>query len=447
MTRREFMASGGAFAALKGWCENATAGIPGYYRDYLEEVRRRVERAAAESSHSFWFITDLHTPANALKSGALLADLVKTTPVGTAISGGDLCEAFGAKESIDRTAAQWRELWVRSVESAGGRVLAAKGNHDFTIRFSPTASEGHTYGGREARDIIMDTAACRRAVTNAADPEACYYYLDDAKAKIRTVVADTSDSIDPNRSFWAVRYGMGERQLRWLAENAFAEVPSGWSLAVIHHIPISKVVGNDQEETLFAPFRDLLEAYQNRERVVLFGCTYDFTSAKGRILLDLSGHHHSERAVYRRGILHVTEPCDAAYEDYKFASLACGEMPTKTRGTIYEQTFDCVHLDPEHDVVRFTRVGGGTDRIYRLKPLWLVAEQKAEGQFDGVVDCDFAAVRRHPTRKYTSLYDFRSTYAKLAQGSLVACTPGTALAWRVQSDGTREFVPVIVRGT
>ena len=445
LTRREFAVGCAAFATLRGW-SGEDSGIRQYYHEYLRGIRKRVAAAAKGAAQSFWFVTDMHIPSNAKQSGCLLADLVRTTSVSRVVSGGDLCEAFGGKPSVDQTIAEWRDLWVRPIEAAGGELLVAKGNHDFTIKTSPQVDDGFTCDGREARQILMDTVACHRVVTNEMDPEACYYYADDARAKVRTIVADTTDSIDPSKKFWAVRYGVGETQLRWLAEKAFSGIPDGWSLVVVHHIPISRVVGNEELDATFAPLRDLIEAYQNRERVVLFGRTYDFSYAKGRILLDLTGHCHTERSIYRRGILHVTQPCDAAYEDYKFASLGGGGLPTKERGTVYEQTFDCVHLDPEHDQVRFTRFGGGSDRIYRLKPLRLLPGKKSDDRYDGIVDCDFAAVRHHPTRKYTELYDFRSTYSKIVDGRILALKPGVSLAWRNRADGVREYVPVEVYG-
>jgi hypothetical protein len=88
------------------------------------------------------------------------------------LCGGDHVEAFGGKDSIDRTIVDYKEKWVRTIERAGGEFLPAKGNHDFTIRKSMQVKEGFTYSNREARDILMDTDAVRkRAVVNPDDPE------------------------------------------------------------------------------------------------------------------------------------------------------------------------------------------------------------------------------------------------------------------------------------
>lgn len=448
--RRAFLIGSAALAMMPDRLWAAEQGLPEYYADYLADLRKRIERSGRTAADAFWFVTDLHVPSNRRQSGPLLAHLVRTMPVTRVVSGGDLCEAFGEQASVDGTIGRWRNEWVRPIEAAGGEVYAAKGNHDFTIRKSPTADEGFTYPAARAREILTDTRAMRKAVYDSEDPAACYCYVDNVRAKIRYVIADTTDAIDPSRSYWAVKSSLGDRQLQWHAEHSFAGLADGWSVVVIHHIPIATVVGTGGEARHYADFRRLLEAYQNRETVTLRGKKHDYSAARGRILLDLTGHHHTERATYQRGVLHVTNPCDAAYADYRFGGLATGEVPEKTRGTVYEQTFDCVHLDPSRNEVRFTRVGGGTDRIYHLDPLVL----KAGVQIvlpgvgaSGAIDGDWAEQSRHPTRKYTTLYKFRSTYVTADEaGRLTAVKAGESIAWRCPPEGPREFWPVIVRG-
>ena len=316
----------------------------------------------------------MHIPSNRCVSGRILAKLIADTGVKKVLCGGDMPEAFGGKESIDRTIAAYREQWVKAVGRAGGEFYPAKGNHDFTIRDKPGASSGFTYSGKEAHDILMDTAAVKaNAVTNPDDPESCYYWFDAPCGGIRYIVADTTDSVRTDRTYWAVKYGMGERQLKWLAENALATLPAGWVALVMHHIPVTGIVSGEAEnQAIFAPWRNLLEAYQNRGRVSIGGKEYDFSNAQGRILCSLTGHEHAERQTFQNGLWHITEPCDAAYSDYIIGAAPwCKDLPKKEKGTIFEQTFDAIHIDRKNNVLHFTRIGGGADRTVRLAPLHL----------------------------------------------------------------------------
>lgn len=384
--RREFLTGAFAFGAsslsynaralLQGE-EKFSGPLPSYYDAYLDRIATRVNRMADRSVDGFWFLSDLHVPSNRLQSGRMIAALTGRVPsIRKTLCGGDLPSAFSRprfaspEEGVRYAVESYRQGWVEPIEDAGQRVYAAKGNHDFTIREHSRSKHGHTYSAREAKQVIMASKGCAGVVSNKDDPDACYYYFDNPQALIRYIVADTSDSVLTSRKYWAVVSGVGETQLLWLARQALVTLPDGWSAVVMHHIPITGCVGTEEERMTFAPFRELLEAYQNRSRCMLCGSAFDFSHAKGRILLDITGHHHAERQTFQKGILHVTEPCDAAYRDYIGRSMPwCGRLPEKTQGTVYEQTFDAVQLDPAHDLVHFTRVGGGQDRSIHTRSL------------------------------------------------------------------------------
>jgi len=230
LSRRGFLKlglAGAAMTALDWRVWAASEGLPAYYGEHLAKVAARLRALSAKCDDAFFFITDLHVPSNRCVSGRILAKLVAETEVKKVLCGGDMPEAFGGKASVDRTIAAYREQWVKAVENAGGAFYPAKGNHDFTIRDKPSAANGFTYSNRDAHDILMDTAAVKAtAVTNTDDPDACYYYFDVPGGGIRYIVADTTDSVRTDRTYWAVKYGMGETQLKWLAENAFATARS-----------------------------------------------------------------------------------------------------------------------------------------------------------------------------------------------------------------------------
>ena len=457
LSRRSFLRLGaaGTVMTVADWSLwAADEGLPAYYGDHLAKVAARLRALSAKCDDSFFFITDLHIPSNHCVSGRILAKLIAETGVKKVLCGGDLTEAFGGKASVDRTVAAYREQWVKAVERAGGAFYPAKGNHDFTIKDSPTAQSGFTYSGKAAHDILMDTVAVKaNAVTNLDDPEACYYYVDFPESRIRTVVADTTDSVRTDRTYWAVQYGMGERQLNWLAEKALSTVPAGWAVLVMHHIPITGVVsGEGGNLTLFAPWRNLLEAYQNRGKASVGGKVYDFADAQGRLLCSLTGHEHAERQTYRNGLWHITEPCDAAYSDYIVGSTPwCKDLPKKEKGTVYEQTFDAVHIDRRNNALHFTRIGGGGNRTYHLdalcakvgKPLRLKA---AKGMGDvswGCYDADRTTKRRNPKNKYQHFCDYFNDVAEIsADGTFTTKKPGESIVLATAPNGDKELFAV-----
>lgn len=461
LSRRGFLKLGivGAAMTCADWrIWAAGEGLPAYYGDYLASVAARLNALSKTCDDAFFFVTDLHIPANRCMSGRILAKLVAETRVKKVLCGGDLPEAFGGRESVERTIAAYRREWVEAVERAGGDFYPAKGNHDFTIRDKPDSPDGWTLSGKEAHDVLMDTAAVReKSVTNPEDPEACYYYVDSPMTGIRYIVADTTDSIRTDRTYWAVKYGMGEKQLKWLAKKALATMPVGWSAIVMHHIPIAEIVSGEKDVPgTFAPWRRILEAYQSRGKADVCGEVVDFAGAQGRILCSLTGHEHAERQTYRNGLWHITEPCDAAYSDYIVGSSPwCADLPKKEKGTIFEQTFDAVHIDRQNNVLRITRIGGGADRVIHLVPRRI----KAGGTIPlakslgvganaawGCYDADRIGKTQNPVNKYQYFCKYFSDVAEIAHGdNLTAKKTGESIVVATMPDGRKAIFPVEVR--
>lgn len=466
MTRRTFIGSGAAAfvgAGLPRWGFGDDAStLQAYYAAHLDALVERLRANAATCDTGFFFVTDQHVKSNRCRSGALIAELVRRTGLRRVLSGGDLVEAFGEgfptdKAAVDFAIDGFRTKWVEPIRAVGGQLYSAKGNHDFTVRHTMKSGEpvrGYTMTGAAARELIVDEWTEKDVVTNVDDPLACYYYMDDAAAKIRFVVIDTTDSEEAGDVAWGVKYGVHDTQLAWLAKNAFGEVPDGYDLVVMHHIPVTGVVGDGGERKTFANLRTLLEAYQNRGRIEVAGSIYDYAQASGRILVDLTGHQHAERQTFQNGILHVTEPCDAAYGDYIVGSMPwCGKLPKKDRGTIAEQTFDAVQISRDRKLLRFTRVGGGQDRAIHLVPrtvkvgetLRLVPEfLTGEITFD-CYDGDRVSYKPNPANRWNKLVVYKNDFATIAaDGILTAKAPGPVMVVMRTSSLEKELVPVHV---
>ena len=436
--------------------------FPPCYEAYLPGVAARINVRAATCADGFWFLADPHFPKNAGRAGAIIAALSRQVPIDKVFSGGDIPYAYVAdgrtpcRNEMARNCDDYRHTVVEPVRKAGLRLFTARGNHDFTICADRTLTGGCTLSGEETRRLILGEFTESNVVANESDPEACCYFFDNAAAKVRYVVADTTDSAEVGDAPWGVRAGMREPQTRWLAEKALGTLDEGWGVVFVHHEPVASVVGWDEDAAKFVDFRRLLEAYQNRECVALFGKNYDFTGTKGRILLSLTGHYHSERQTFQRGILHVTTPCDMLDLgiDYQFGTGPwCGNLPDKREGGIYEHTFDAVQLDTTRGLVHFTRVGGGQDRTIHLTPVKVGVGQRTALETKHLVGpltwgChDADRVRRIPSprSKFCSDAVFKSDFASIANdGTLAGLRRGEAVAIAMDADFNKEIWPVSI---
>lgn len=458
MDRREFIRLGVGSAVCSiiptGW-----SGIADYHEAQIARVTRRVKALERTSDAGFFFITDIHVSDNCGKSGELLAELHRRTGIRRTICGGDIgvaC-AWGSPTSeaaVEHAISAFRTKWINPIEDAGGDIYTAKGNHDFSTGLKIGATEGCTLTCGETRDVLMGSRGCRSAVTNPDDADSCYYYFDDASSRFRYIIADTTDSVRGEPPRRSIVYGMHDAQLQWIAEKALGTVQPGWSVVVVHHVPITGVVGDDGEERFYAPFRNLLEAYQNRGRVTVAGREWDFREAKGRIVMDVTGHKHAERQTWRNGILYVTEPCDAAYSDYISRSAPwCENLPEKKRGTPFEQTFDVVQFDLKGGLVHFSRIGGGQDRTIHLDAMRIRVGGRASLRpvclksvakwacYDG----DRVTFGPHPTNRWNKVVEYKSNFATIGRdGVLSAQNPGVTIVLAFDSDGHREVFPVSI---
>lgn len=429
--------------------------FPNEYETMLARAAARVRALAPACDFGLWFITDLHVPSNAGRSGALLARLIGETGLGTVVSGGDIPEAFGTRADLDRSIARYRAEWVEAVERVGGAFFPVHGNHDLTIRASADIEDGFTYPAPRTRSLLLDTAAVRsRAVLCPDAPGACCYYADFPESRIRLVVADTHDTVRTDRPYWGVGDSLSDDQLRWLAGNALGGLPTGFDAVVAQHAPTAGVGATDAERERFAAWNAVLAAFRAHTRIDVAGEPLDFSGATGRVLAVLSGHHHAELQSCVAGTWHISEPCDAAYLDYIHRSLPwCPDLPEKRPGSPFEQTLDAVQFDRARSIAHFTRVGGGADRAIHLEPVSLAAgeSRRFEASFLpavsrwGAYDAGRASLRANPARLYDYFTDYFHNVGTISpDGVFTAREPGEAVVAALAPGGEKELFPVRV---
>ena len=131
-SRRGFIGGLVAFAALRGLPLNAATAE--YYRQYLDRIEAKIRANADKGARTgFFFYTDPHLVGNRGQSGYIIADLIARTGLKRVFCGGDYSVMWNKddpKGAVERTFRLHREMWRDPIEAAGGRFLAAKGNHD-----------------------------------------------------------------------------------------------------------------------------------------------------------------------------------------------------------------------------------------------------------------------------------------------------------------------------
>ena len=422
-SRREFLAGFAAFAAMRSL--PADAATREYYVKYLDAITRKIETNAERKGArgGFFFYADSHVLSNHGQSGFVMADLVGRTGIGRVFGGGDYSVLHckdDPKEAMERILKLHRECWRDPVEAAGGSFYAAKGNHDLIVfRKDSEKKSGFGYSSRHAREILMDTAAVRRAASNPDDGHGVYFYTDDLSAQVRYIVADTSDGVresdcDPKGLWLGIK--MRQIQLDWLRDKAFGTMPEGWRAVVMQHVPLAAVtIGRDEYIERFTPFRELMEK----------------EAARGRMLADLSGHHHCDRFTHWRGLLHISLSCDCHYRDAELLTPFCGTMAGKKKGTTNEQAFDC--FQPCGDLLFATRIGQGTDRVFHVKPLEMktgdrlrLEAKELEGPLSWTVfDADAFTEIKGPGLMGDQRCQFTRSYASVSEkGEVSALRPG-----------------------
>ena len=465
MTRREFLAALGATLALPksmlADAVSAAGSLPGYYASYLDAIAQKVaEDAAKGAANGFFFFTDPHVAANYCQSGFVIADLVKRTDLKRVVCGGDFSAAFsdGAdpKTFVDCLYAKMERLWRDPIEEAGGLLFTAKGNHDMRVWKGRDLKGGWVYSSVHTREMLMATKESANVVQNPDEKTGMYFYRDDDAAKTRYIVADTTDGVckedmpDTGRDFGCY---MREDQLRWIAEVALGTVPAGFGVVVIQHIPLTPFTGHIKEIGRFEDFRRTLEAYQARGKVETKAGSFDFSSRNGGdIVMDISGHTHSDEFAFYNGILHVSETCDAYYSDPAYRTPFSGRLfkDRKARkGTVMEQAFDVVRFGG--GAVRTTRIGPGQDRVFRLKPVVLKTGEKLRLEPPERADAKWCAfdswdVKENRNEKDPAKYwTFSNEIADVSpDGVLAAKSPGWATAVAIAPDFRKEIVGIQV---
>lgn len=401
--------------------------LPAAYDSLMAVRTAEVEALLPSQGDAFLFWTDTHTDANARITPYVMHELLRRVPTATdkVVWGGDAIPAF-AKDVKSHWSLQ--EVMNGVVETFA-RNYNVRGNHDFAVRFSADQPEGRTCSQAQTADWLF-ASTHDGVVRNPADSTGCYYYFDEADARIRYIVLETNDSSGPRDRAWGVAATVGERQQQWVFDEVVPATPQGWGLVFVSHIPLLKDMAPDSHD--YSRLRERIEQISSRRPDL-------------RVLMVLSGHKHYDYASYEGGILHVVSSCNAHYGDFRCSPLHADEASAGWNNP-REQCFDYVSLDRDWCHIRMLRFGPCSSRTFSLEPLRLRVGESLS--LPG--DCQWRIHDAHgnvcePLPGYQSRWLWHTTVADVTpDAKLTALTPGEAVLIALQPDGTEVYRGVVV---
>lgn len=300
---------------------------------------------------SFVFMTDPHFPDNDLLSKPSMKHILDHTSIPFVICGGDFPGAFGSKDDV--MAARDKILNYQNYIGKG-KFFSIQGNHDFTIRQSPTNSTGYTAGNSLVYNTLVRQNEFYLPSIRAGKE---YYYIDIPSQNTRIFMLNSMDGNPEaeNTDSWGTQYTISQAQADWLVEKA--KEKSGWKFIFVCHVPCdSNLDGYHPNEEYF---HKVAAAINGKQQLAFHAQNInedaDFTDTTNEVVTILAGHNHADQSSAKDGVLSITTTSDARYGDGGW------ERPQKTYSS---QAFDIVSINYDDKMIRTTRIGGGQDRVF-----------------------------------------------------------------------------------
>ena len=356
--------------------------LPEYYLDELERVKNAVKNDLKNALFSAIVIADSHIDyelcLNKENGGHFwhkgntgdiyreceliyreldtVVELANTTTVDCIIFGGDILHGCASHE----VASSYLCSVADKLKGSQLPTYVIRGNHDrndYHGRYCPLE---YIIKNEEWTPLMIDELSRCNAVHDENDPFSTYYYVDFEDKNVRLIVLDAYDypltSSDGERADYnAERWNkVDDDQLLWLANVALDEKKDAWTYILSSHSPIcdpDSFINNKEVKNIVA-------AFNNREKVTVSGKEIDYTAAQGNIPLSLSGHTHVASHRLFDEARHICINTSAARLAY-YPSLPemnngvfVSEMPIRYEGTIAEAMIDVITLCRDGKVIR-----------------------------------------------------------------------------------------------
>lgn len=334
--------------------------IQPYYFPYLDnkvDAINEISNQIDNKSFGFVFVTDFHYLRNAVQSPKLIKYIMQKTGIHTVVFGGDAFQGWK-----DQSEQNKYTNYVYTLLGGCGETdyYCVTGNHEWEV-------VGGTNNTQAGVNAITTNRMRNRAIKMDQYGD---YYIDDVMSGTRIffLSCDASGSVP-----WT--------SILWLG-NQLYDVPDGYNVMVVAHAGVLKDErGNIYQKNTYMNVSKLLGAFDRSNSVDLydsadvlrgsFDYTLEHTGKSGTSICYLCGHTHEDMSIAKADdanqILLVCTTGDL-YKDASGAhyTFVDGQGNTITRevGTIYEQAFDVIQIDPVAKKVYCTRIGAGLDREF-----------------------------------------------------------------------------------
>lgn len=318
--------------------------VPAYYEKHLKAKAAEIARLQRSEADGFYFWTDTHFPSNFGNSPALIERLEQMTGRRNVIMGGDVITYVDDfREPLAQQICAFEQV------RGAAPVYWVRGNHDcvnYTGRKAWNKEERKAMYQWESAELFSRFRG-PGAVVDTEAPYSSYFYFDNPEAGIRYVVLETTDDVADNK----VIYGMADRQLQWVAEEAILKAPAGYKLLFFSHVPPV----NDDTPSINLAAKEI-EAISSHGLFTAGGKTYDFSRRADLETLGIvCGHRHRDfENGFGEGLVQINVDADCNYQRLGAA------------GTTDEQCFDYISISRDFKTIRVVRIGAGQDRTVTL---------------------------------------------------------------------------------
>lgn len=365
-----------------------------------------------DDSTKFIFFTDTHFPDSEMDQPALFEPFCRNEGVTRVVWGGDAISRYASPDSA------WaQQMAVEEQISQFASVYNVRGNHDFSRRLRPGETAGCTLSQEETAER-MRAIRPDDVVSNGEDPGACYYYFDDAKARVRFLVLDTNDKIADENAPMGAAYQIGKIQREWICSQAIGTAPEGWSLIIFSHVPMWWMSPSSQYP---APFNRIREAAKERNLPILAW---------------IAGHIHRDTQLAQDGQWEITSYCYTP----TFPRVMMFDTDPSLREGDDKPCFDVVTLGKGHRTLSFQRVGAGHSRIFHLetKEIRVGASCKLRPTLKKIDRWECLDAFGKYLNQESWTYSCQSASFDEQTRKLTGLAPGEAMVVAISPEGVRE---------
>ena len=263
---------------------------------------------------------------------------------------GNQAEMYSTWEKVNAHLGEY----VGRLRKLNDKVFVCVGNHDGLESNYP--NEFHTY---ETMMKFNEDYVVRDGISP-------WYYKDYDKIKTRVVFL-AIPSRDGNASAQSLTWGIGETQMKWIANTAL-NVSDEWNVLFFGHIHPYREFSAAQA-TIFA---GITAAFTNRNTYNYSGdyqLSVDFSNRTGgKVLAFVAGHVHADAVISDNSIVeayNLTFPiiCIASSNRLVGGNSASGYTnPTRIPYDVSEDAWDTLVYRPDLSKIYMVRFGAGEDR-------------------------------------------------------------------------------------